>query len=528
MRRITLLVGLLLASLGAVGPSAAQPAPTLSIDSQEAVPSTSVDVPIEVADFTGVGSISLIITYDPQVLSFPENAETDSLIAGAPRDGFTANVAEPGELRISWFDGSGSNPIDLGDGTLLELTFSQYAGGVSPVAFDGGSEITDIEATSLGATYEDGEVRSAAEQIQTSVRRSFDQPSDPMSYQLVALPGQAGVDVSETLSGPQGTGWRAFREVGATDSEDARLEAYDGSEAFAFEAGRGFWVISQSDWSFEGTVPAVVARDGTPSIPLNDGWNAVSNPLQTDVSWASVQTASGLQEALWRWDGGWDQVQMFASATEGEAFYVFNGVGVDSLDLPTGTASANETGRAERHGPRPSFASRTDPRPRGPHMASGHPVRPRGEDPRPSANRPDPRTLTLHASVEGDTASSVTVGLSTETGDAQTYRAPPGHFSAATLHAVGEDETPFARHIVPESDGFRPFRLRLTGDAGATVTLTAENLAAWEGGAVTLTDERSGATYDLHEQETIRLSLPKGRPVVPLRLQVRPPSPPGA
>lgn len=512
-------------------------APTVSIESQEAAVGRSVSVPVQISGFDEIGAVSLIVTYDPEVLSFPDDADTEELIDGAPRDDFSANVTEPGELRISWFDATASDPISLENGPLLQLTFSSYSGGTGTISFDSESDIGDPEADSYNVTYEGGEVRSAADQIQTSVRRTFDTPSDSTSYELVALPGQADVDVAETLSGPQGTGWRAFREVGATNGGSAGLEAYDGSEAFAFEAGRGFWVISQSDWSFEGTVPAVVAGDGTPSIPLRDGWNAVSNPLQTDLSWASVQTASGLQEALWRWDGGWSQVQTFASATEGEAFYVFNGAGVDSLDLPTGTASADEAGRAEGRVSQTSFASRVQPRLRGPHPPSGprsrrtarsESARSESDRPRRSAKSSSPRTLTLHVSVEGDTASSVTVGLSAEADDAQTYRAPPGHFSAATLHALGEAETPFARHIVPGGDSSQSFRLRLSGDAGTTVTLAAEGLAAWEGGAATLTDERSGATYDLHEQETIRLSLPEGdEPNVPLRLQVRPPSPRG-
>lgn len=143
---------------GLLGQAAAQDDLSVSVERQEAQVGRSVDVPIQVSGFTNVGAISLIITYDPEVLKFAGGVKTPSLVMGTPRENFLVNVVEPGELRISWFDSTGSSPINMGEGTLLTITFHQYDGGESPVAFDEGSQISNIEAEPIETSFQDGRV----------------------------------------------------------------------------------------------------------------------------------------------------------------------------------------------------------------------------------------------------------------------------------------------------------------------------------------------------------------------------------
>ena len=131
---------------------------TVSIEHHHARADEPVDVPIRGTDFSNVGAISLIVTYDPEVLDFDEGPETSSLIADTPRENFSANVVEPGELRISWFDLTGSSPLNIDDETLLTITFHRYTGGKSPVAFAEGSEISNIKGKPVEAKFQDGRV----------------------------------------------------------------------------------------------------------------------------------------------------------------------------------------------------------------------------------------------------------------------------------------------------------------------------------------------------------------------------------
>jgi hypothetical protein len=143
---------------GGVDSAVAQDAVTVSFERQEARVGESIAVPIQVNRFNNIGAVSLIVTYDPEVLRFASGAETRALISGAPRENFSANVVEPGELRVSWFDLTGSSPINIRDGTLLTITFHRYAGGESAISFAEGSEISTIEADPVGARFRDGRV----------------------------------------------------------------------------------------------------------------------------------------------------------------------------------------------------------------------------------------------------------------------------------------------------------------------------------------------------------------------------------
>lgn len=528
------LTTLLLGVITAV-PVFGQNAPTVSIEGQEGTPGQSIDVPVQVSGFEDIGAISLTISYDPAVLSFPAGAETSDLIAGAPRDNFSANVSEPGELVISWFDATAADPISLGSATLLEITFSEFSGGTSTIGFADGSEIADSQGSPYNASFEGGEVEEVTTQIDVSASRSFEDSSDPSNYELVALPGQVDVDVAQTLSGNQGTEWRAFRELGASgDSGNASLEEYDGSESFNFRPGRGFWVISQNEWSFEGAVPPVQRGGGTASIPLQEGWNAISNPLATDVSWASLQSANGFSEALWQWsDGGWEQAQTLASASQGQAYYVFNGTGLDSLDFPSGSASVDGNTSRKNERLRWSYARQVREVSQGP-RAPDRVVRSlngRSRSAYISEERSRKtvalgcgkmRTIELQARVDGQQVSKVTVGVSETLDTPDTYRAPPGHFTDTTLRIMGKEErSAFARMVVPANNCAHSFSLRLKGPPESTVVLATSSLAEWSNGEVRLVNQKNGETYDLRSKSELKISLLEENRPIPLRLHVK-------
>lgn len=714
----SVLSGLLLAvGLLWTGPAVAQDGPTVSIQSQQAESGQAVDVPVTVTEFDSIGAVDLVVNYDPNVLSL---SDTDGLIEGAPRD-FSANVSEPGELRINWFDATGENPITLGDGTLLTITFSEFSGGTSNVTFGGDSELADETAATIDATFEDGvvsgelstlsagsvsevglnqtvsvplsadslqnvgsasiklayddaalqfegiandssgldlqadasggvvtlggfntdgttlaegfvqvqftflggssdlnilsdteisdvsgnriqtalddglvsgdaptlsfadrnvqagdtvsiavqasdvqslgaasvdvtfsaaslsfvgtsepivdglqagneetgivsigffstdgvnpadndgklvdlrfavaqefstgsqttlgfdatqselsnpdgdaynttyasgTVTSVPQEFAVDVTRDFGDASDPANYELVALPGDVNVDVAETVTGEQGPNWRVFRELGATNGGDAELQEYDGSDSFNFQAGRAFWVISQNSLSFQGTVSPTTES----SVSLQGGWNAVSNPLQSDLDWQSIQNANGLDEALWRWDGGWEQVDTFSSATTGEGYYVFNSADLSALSLTSG--------------------------------ASGSAV---------AAKNGQSQTIDLTARTGEEEGSSVTVGIGSET---SIYHAPPAHFASSktTLRVLGSDSDAKYARMVKSVDGeSTTFSLMLSGQKNETATIEAGGLNASGPEGAVLIDESSDQTYDLRETSTV--TIPTG------------------
>ena len=292
-----------------------------------------------------------------------------------------------------------------------------------------------------------------------TLTRSFDNPTQSTSYRLLALPGQVNVDVATTLSGTQGPDWRAFRETGANSESDA-LAAYDGSELFTFQPGNGFWIIAQDDWSFSGEVTTLESTgNGDPAIPVQSGWNIVSNPLLSDLNWETVQTANSLNAPLWQWNGTWQQATNFASANaDGEAYYVLNETDRSELTLPLSAPTSNAT-----------------------------------------ANRAEadaPRTLTLAGTANEAPLSGFSVTFAPDAQSVTAHRAPPAHFDAASLR-MERGSNDYAALVAPSESASQQLDLTLRGPAGHTATLRLQH-TGWSDTAlpsVELTNTATGRTY---------------------------------
>ena len=301
-----------------------------------------------------------------------------------------------------------------------------------------------------------------------NVSRSFDNTSDPANYELVALPGAADVDVAETVSGDVGTNWRAFLEVGASDGDgEAGLQDY-ADEAFSFEAGNGVWVLAQEGWSFEGTIPSVNASDGTPSIGLQGGWNVISNPLREDLSWDGVQSANGLSDVgLFRWAGedGFEQVDTLESAANnGEAYYVLNEAGLDSLDLTAGSGSSSTLAESSE-----------------------------------STEKSGPRVVDVSATSEAsEVTSTVAVGLDRSAEESTSFRAPPAHFGGTALRVQSGDPAKSYKRMISATDaGMTTFDLSLQASPGASVEVSASDLPKESDFGVVLIKQDGETTHDL-------------------------------
>ena len=210
MRTITTLLSvfLLLLAFGS-GKAQAQDETTVSISTVSAEDGENVSVPVTVENFNNVGAITLVINYDPSVLTFEGLQNT-------PRGGFFSDASN-GELTIGWFesDPQDPNPISIEQGTLLDLQFT-FAGGSSDLAIDeSGSEIADIESNVISTTFNDGVVSGDIGELSLGVVQD-------------ASPGEI---VNVALSGSDLTGVGAVSIFVGFDSSVLRFEGLDNEQS---------------------------------------------------------------------------------------------------------------------------------------------------------------------------------------------------------------------------------------------------------------------------------------------------------
>jgi hypothetical protein len=106
-----------------------------------------VDIPVTVSDANNIGSIDLVITYDPTIL------QVDSVSKGDLNNGMiSSNTETDGILSLAIADQSG---ID-GDGEIAIISFSVIGQtGSSPLQVESLS-VYDVESVEIDATAENG------------------------------------------------------------------------------------------------------------------------------------------------------------------------------------------------------------------------------------------------------------------------------------------------------------------------------------------------------------------------------------
>jgi len=146
-----------------------QNAPITTIASTQACPDSAIILPVTVTNFTGIGSISLRIDFDPTLLTYDSMTNPNASLYGILINVVTVN-ANLKKIMVVWFSIA---PVTLTNGSkLFDLNFT-YLNGNASLAFNntsnGGSdceyadEIGDpLNDTPTTTYYIDGQVTSNA------------------------------------------------------------------------------------------------------------------------------------------------------------------------------------------------------------------------------------------------------------------------------------------------------------------------------------------------------------------------------
>jgi hypothetical protein len=325
------------------------------------------------------------------------------------------------------------------------------------------------------------------DQVQTSVTQSFGDASQSTSYRLMALPGDRSTQLEPQLSGANGADWQAYRDDGTS------LISFEEGQSsnFTFEPGGGYWLLSKNEFSVSDTKSTVDigsdAGDFETTIPLNEDWNIISNPLDRDVSWSAIESANGGSlQALWAFDGSFSEASTFSSATSGEAFYFLNNSGLSELVIPYPATPSSSGSSAPKQKDKP--------------------------------------TLVLETFRDGEKTSVAKAGLrkSAEDGlDRLDQFAPPTRFEAASLRFVADVEedgdaprqtllaheyqSAPAEEALSSTEG-HTFDVRLTATPNERVRVEASGLDAFEGQQVVLLNPSTGESHNLRGEDPIRLT----------------------
>jgi hypothetical protein len=210
MKRITALVAALLFAVVTYGQ------PIVTSVGNLTVCTGTVVVPVEVSKVSNVGAISLVLQYDPAVLTFVGSQNQHPGLA----IGYSTVVNQVGnKIYFSWHAVS---PLNILQGTLLEYVFTS-AGGYSALTWDvttqGSCEYGDVSANILAATFTNGSVTAVPDPAITS---------NPANLEL-----EEGQNASFTVTASNATAyqWQVSTDNGATWSNVGNTLPYIGANS---------------------------------------------------------------------------------------------------------------------------------------------------------------------------------------------------------------------------------------------------------------------------------------------------------
>jgi hypothetical protein len=256
------------------------------------------------------------------VLSSPAN--------GATNQSTTLTLSwntSPGATRYRLqFSTSSSFSALLVDDTTLTTTSRQ----VGPLAYST-TYYWRVSATSAGGTspfsqtFSFSTVPSPPTTLTLSASVTFPVKAkaseyEATEYRIVGLPGSSDLAVNSLFSGTRNVDWQAFWDNGAATNY---LVEFDGSSTFRFSLGRAFWVITRGALNINRIVNAPPINSALEAeLSLNTGWNLITNPFSSTISWSKIQSTNGTNAPIYTFNGSFSTSSNFDPYV---GYYFFNG-----------------------------------------------------------------------------------------------------------------------------------------------------------------------------------------------------------
>lgn len=168
----------------------------------------------------------------------------------------------------------------------------------------------------------------------------------PSDYRLVGFPGDPSrnnIRLDQLLGGTQNVDWVVYRDNGAAENYYVAFNAND--PAFNLQTGRAFWVLKKGPWTISNvSVPSAPLDTNSfvVTIPLQRGWNIITNPYTSAVLWNDVRAINGILDPIYGFNGTFSTSN---SMVPYAGYYFFNAESLATLKIPYGSFTTSPLGK---------------------------------------------------------------------------------------------------------------------------------------------------------------------------------------
>ncbi len=148
-------------------------------------------------------------------------------------------------------------------------------------------------------------------------------------YRIIGFPGNAQVPIDSIFTGKQDSSWSVYWDNGALSNY---LQPFDSSESFHLQTGRAFWVLHKGPIVLNRKMAtAKLDSSGFVNLPVHLGWNLITNPFTSAISWQLVQEYNEIYQPIWDYDGSFLEAD---SLIPFKGYYFFNIKNLQNIRIP--------------------------------------------------------------------------------------------------------------------------------------------------------------------------------------------------
>jgi hypothetical protein len=299
---------------------------------------TSTNCFIRISDITDDSTYDIsnkFIIYIPHITIIQPNGGEEWEIGSDQQITWQSSYVE--NIKLEYSTDSGSNWLVIKESMNASAGLTDWNIPI-PASDNCFLKIHDINDTSVYDISDNKFAISVSHPTEYSLEVDYDFPDNrnfsemrAIDYRIIGLPGSCNLPIEIILGVKHLEEWQVYWDNGAPSNY---LKEFDGSTDFWLTLGRAFWIIKTGDLKIDLNVNTQTLNSNyTINIPLHSGWNLITNPYLTTISWARIQAENNISNPIF----AFNNASGFISSTLFESYkgyYFFNNLNMPSLKIP--------------------------------------------------------------------------------------------------------------------------------------------------------------------------------------------------
>ncbi len=243
---------------------------------------------------------------------------------------FTDNSVASNTTITSWsWDFYGDGTVDA---TTQNPSFTFQNAGTFTVSLLVSDGVTSVKHTETD--YIKASVFNYPTEITVTTSYEYPTHSDiadfqSTDYRMFGVPGNSDAYLHDFLGSAHKEKWQAYFDNGAAQNF---LIEYSQSDTFKLSTGKAFWLLHNGPININSNIiVSPLDASNNAAIPMQSGWNLVTNPFASPIYWLDIQTENSITDPIYGYNNGFTTSDSLLPYI---GYYLYNTNSLQELKIP--------------------------------------------------------------------------------------------------------------------------------------------------------------------------------------------------